>query len=61
MVTVALIEYEDASPEVRQVYDHIMAARKVDGVNNFWKTQAVDPDLLNRRGRGSKRSWPRGH
>jgi AhpD family alkylhydroperoxidase len=46
MATVALIEYEDASPEVRQVYDDIMATRKVDWVNNFWKTLAADPELL---------------
>ena len=31
-----LIEYADASPEVRTVYDDIMAVRKVDSVNNFW-------------------------
>jgi hypothetical protein len=35
-----LIEYEDANPEVRAVYDDIMATRKVDRVNNFWKAIA---------------------
>jgi len=34
---IRLIEYEDASPEVRAVYDDIMTTRKVDAVNNSWK------------------------
>lgn len=46
MATVDFIEYADAPPEVRQVYDDIMATRKVDWINNFWKTLAVDPALL---------------
>lgn len=41
-----LIEYADASPEVRAVFDEIKAARGVDDVNNFWKALAVDPTLL---------------
>lgn len=41
-----LIEYEDASPEVRTVYDDIMATRKTDRVNNFWKAIAVHPPTL---------------
>ncbi|MBE0694252.1 MAG: carboxymuconolactone decarboxylase family protein [Aquamicrobium sp.] len=47
---VALIEYEDASDEVRAVYDDIMATRGIDWVNNFWKVVAHDPELL-------KRTW----
>ena len=43
-----LIEYEDASPEVRAVYDDIMAVRKTDWVNNFWKALANDPATLER-------------
>ncbi len=43
-----LIEYEHASPEVRAVYDDIMATRKVDQVNNFWKALAQHPDNLRR-------------
>jgi AhpD family alkylhydroperoxidase len=43
-----LIEYEDASPEVRAVYDDIMETRQVDWVNNFWKALAVDPASLGR-------------
>jgi AhpD family alkylhydroperoxidase len=43
-----LVEYEDASPEVRAVYDEIMAVRKVDWINNFWKSLARDPKTLRR-------------
>ncbi len=35
MATFGLIEYEDAAPEVRAVYDDIMATRQTDRVNNF--------------------------
>ena len=45
-----LIEYRDAGPEVRAVYDDIMATRKTDWVNNFWKALAHDPATL-------KRTW----
>ena len=45
-----LIEYADASPAVRAVYDDIMATRKSDWVNNFWKVLAHDPANL-------KRTW----
>lgn len=45
-----LIEYDQASPEVRAVYDDIMAVRKTDWINNFWKAIAHDPALL-------KRTW----
>jgi len=41
-----LIEYDAASPEVRAVYDDIMATRKVDRVNNFWKVLANHPPTL---------------
>jgi AhpD family alkylhydroperoxidase len=44
------IEYRDASPEVRAVFDDIKATRKVDDVNNFWKYLARDPANL-------KRTW----
>ena len=54
MATVGLIEYEEASPEVRQVYDDIMATRKVDWINNFWKALAVQPALLRRTWNGVK-------
>lgn len=43
-----LIEYGDASPEVRAVYDDILATRKTDYINNFWKALANDPATLRR-------------
>jgi AhpD family alkylhydroperoxidase len=48
MATSGLIEYKDASPEVRAVYDDIMATRKTDWINNFWKALAHDPVTLRR-------------
>ena len=45
-----LIEYPDATPEVRAIYDDIMATRKTDWINNFWKAIAHDPATL-------KRTW----
>ena len=46
----ALIEYADAVPEVRAVFDDIMATRGVPDVNNFWKALATHPPTL-------KRTW----
>ena len=43
-----LIEYEEASPEVRAVFDEIMATRRTDRVTNFWKAIARDPATLRR-------------
>jgi AhpD family alkylhydroperoxidase len=48
MATLGLVEYQDASPEVRAVYDDIMATRKTDWINNFWKALAHDPVTLRR-------------
>jgi len=50
MATLGLVEYKDASPKVREVYDDIMATRKTDYINNFWKALANDPVTL-------KRTW----
>lgn len=44
------IEYADAPPEVRAVFDDIKATRNVPDVNNFWKWLANDPKTL-------KRTW----
>ena len=49
-----MIEYEEASPAVREVYDDIMRTRQVDWINNFWKTIAVQPELLQRTWAGVK-------
>ena len=48
MATLGLIEYDAASDEVRAVYDDIMATRKTDWINNFWKALASDPVTLRR-------------
>jgi AhpD family alkylhydroperoxidase len=48
MATLGLIEYADASPEVRAIYDDIMATRRTDWINNFWKALAHDPATLRR-------------
>jgi len=50
MPTMRPIEYDDASAEVRAVYDDILATRKTDYINNFWKALANDPASL-------KRTW----
>ena len=42
------IQIAEASPEVRAVYDYIMATRGVADVNNFWKYLAHDPATLRR-------------
>jgi AhpD family alkylhydroperoxidase len=48
MATLGLVEYDQASPAVRAVYDDIMATRKTDWINNFWKALASDPVTLRR-------------
>ena len=52
MATFKPVEYADASPEVRAVYDDIMAVRQTDTINNFWKALARDPETL-------RRTWDR--
>ena len=44
------IQPEDASPEVKAVFDDIMATRKTDWINDFWKVLAHHPPTL-------KRTW----
>ena len=48
MPSVKPIEYAEASPTVRAVYDDIMQTRKIDWINNFWKVLANDPVTLRR-------------
>jgi AhpD family alkylhydroperoxidase len=43
-----LIEYEQSSGLVREVYDDIRATRKTDDINNFWKAIANHPPTLQR-------------
>jgi len=49
-----MIEYSEASAEVRVVFDDIMTTRKTDMVNNFWKALAMQPELLRRTWEGIK-------
>jgi len=48
MPTVPMIEYVDASDEVRAIYDDIMTTRQIDWLNNFWKVLAHHPPTLRR-------------
>jgi len=48
VATLGSIEYQDASPEVKAVYDDIMTTRNTDWINNFWKALASDPVTLRR-------------
>src|ERR1043166_355309 len=48
MATLGLIEYGNATAEVRAVYDDIMATRQTDWINNFWQALAHDPATLRR-------------
>src|ERR1035437_2724053 len=50
MATQRAVEYSEAGPEVRAVYDDIRATRKTEWINNFWKVLANDPATL-------KRTW----
>jgi AhpD family alkylhydroperoxidase len=51
---VKMVEYESASPEVKAVYDDLMAVRKTNWINNFWKTLASHPPTLRRIWAGVK-------
>ena len=50
MATVHLIQYEEASEEIKAIFDEIKQARNIADVNNFWKALANHPDTL-------KRTW----
>jgi AhpD family alkylhydroperoxidase len=50
MPTAPPIQLEDASIEVRAVYEDIMRTRKTDWINDFWKVLAHHPPTL-------KRTW----
>jgi AhpD family alkylhydroperoxidase len=50
MAAARLIEYAEAGPEVRAVYDDIKQTRNIPDVNNFWKVIANHPPTL-------KRTW----
>ncbi len=48
MTMVRLIEYDEASAEIRAVYDDIMRTRGTNWINNFWKALANHPPTLRR-------------
>ncbi|MEO8157796.1 MAG: carboxymuconolactone decarboxylase family protein [Betaproteobacteria bacterium] len=48
MAQVKLVNYDEASREVRAVFDDIMKTRKTDYINNIWRALAVHPPLLKR-------------
>jgi AhpD family alkylhydroperoxidase len=50
MGALGAIEYRDATPEIRAVFDDIKRSRQIEDVNNFWKYLARDPATL-------KRTW----
>lgn len=54
MNTTPPIEYDDASPEVRAVFDDIKQTRGVPDVNNIWKCLAHHPQTLKRTWEGVK-------
>ena len=49
-----MVEYDNATPEVKAVYDDIMTSRGTNWVNNFWKTLASHPPTLRRIWAGVK-------
>lgn len=48
MAMLKMVEYAEAAPEARAVFDDIMAVRKTDWVNNFWKALAAHPPTMRR-------------
>jgi AhpD family alkylhydroperoxidase len=48
MAQVKLVNYKEAHPRARAVFDDIMATRGTDYVNNIWRALAVHPPLLER-------------
>lgn len=61
MATVKLIEYEDASAEVKAVYDDILQTRNTTYINHFWKALANQPENLKRVWEASKQIMAPGH
>ena len=59
--TVMPVAYEDASDEVRAVYDDIMSSRNIDFIPNVWRTLASHPPTLARVWYGLKEVMAPGH
>jgi AhpD family alkylhydroperoxidase len=60
MPTVAMVEYDQAGPEVRAIYDEIMAVKGIGFVPNFWKTLGSHPPLLEDVWRGLREAMAPG-
>jgi AhpD family alkylhydroperoxidase len=48
MAQVKLVNYDEASAQVRAVFDDIMKTRKTDYINNIWRALASNPPVLER-------------
>ena len=48
MAQVKLVNYDEASAEVRVVFDDIMKTRNTDYINNIWRALASNPPVLRR-------------
>jgi AhpD family alkylhydroperoxidase len=48
MAQVKLVNYDEATAEVRAVFDDIMKTRKSDYINNIWRALASNPPVLKR-------------
>jgi AhpD family alkylhydroperoxidase len=48
MAQVKLVNYDEASADVRAVFDDIMKVRNTDYVNNIWRALASSPPVLKR-------------
>lgn len=48
MAQVKLVNYDEASAEVRAVFDDIMRTRNTDYINNIWRALASNPPVLKR-------------
>jgi AhpD family alkylhydroperoxidase len=48
MAQVKLVQDQDASPEVKAVFDDIRKTRDTDYINNIWRALAVNPPMLKR-------------
>ena len=48
MAQVKLVNYDEASDEVRAMFDDIMKTRNTDYINNIWRALASNPAVLKR-------------
>ena len=48
MAQVKLVNYDEASVDVRAVFDDIMKTRNTDYINNIWRALASNPPVLKR-------------